>query len=313
MTRSFSLLAIGSLASTALSHSFVSYVDVEGAHYNGYDPRPGAGNRGNRVVWSYNAPDQGWVNGSHYTTPDIACHRDAESAPAHAVIRAGQTVGVHWNGWPRIHKGPVLSYLAPCTGTSDGCSSVDKSQLKWTMIDDSAPVLISPDPSSDNGTWSSDYLTGVDASWQPTTYSNNTWQVRVPAGLQPGPYVLRNEIIALHYGVVPEEGGAQHYPVCINLFVVEPEGNTTPPPFGLVGVANGDLYEVGHPGLFYDIAARPMAEYVIPGPGIAAGATPVRYDLQHNSTIVEEGVPVRVEGTATVPLLVKRTAAAFAA
>lgn len=311
MTRSFSLLAAASLASTAIAHSFVSYVNIEGDHYYGYDPRTGLPNSPNRIVWSHNAPDQGWVNGSHYGTSDIACHKDAKSVAAHATVRAGQTVGVHWNGWPRIHKGPVLSYLAPCEGTRDGCGSVDKTSLKWTMVDDSAPGQISPEPSNDNGTWATDFLIGTDASGQPTTRANNTWQVRVPLGLKPGPYILRNEIISLHYGIVPSEGGAQHYPICINLFVLPPASGT-PSPFNLVGTPSKDLYKVGHPGLFYDITARPMPKYVLPGPGLAKGADPVKPQQQFEKGYVKDGVPVRVQGTTTVPFVAKRTAEAFA-
>ncbi|KAK0618934.1 glycosyl hydrolase family 61-domain-containing protein [Immersiella caudata] len=309
MTRSLSLLATAGLASTALAHSFVSYVRINGEQFNGYDPRPGLPNVGHRIVWAHNAPDQGWVNASHYANGDIACHRDAVSVPAHGPVRAGQTVGVHWNGWPRIHVGPVLSYIAPCTGTSDGCASVNKAQLKWTMIDNSAPGLINKEPTT-NGTWATDFL--IFSGFDDKRRSNNTWQVRLPAGLKPGPYVLRHEIISLHYGTVPEEGGAQHYPICVNLWVLPPTGST-PAPFNLVGVPSGDLYEAGHPGLFYDITARPMADYVLPGPGLAAGATPVIPQEQYEDAWVRDGVPVKVQGTTTVPFFAKRTAGAFRA
>ncbi|KAK4446700.1 glycosyl hydrolase family 61-domain-containing protein [Podospora aff. communis PSN243] len=314
MTRSLPLLVIASLASTALAHSHIKLVYVENELYQGYDPRPNFPNFDNRVVWQHNAPDQGWVNGSHYNTPDIACHRDAVPPVAHAPVTAGQAVGVHWAGWPRIHKGPVLSYIAPCTGTNDGCASVDSASLKWTVVDNAAPGQFSTQPDHDNGTWASDFLIGQSAETKPTA-ANYTWQVRLPAGLKPGPYVLRNEIISLHYGNVPEEGGAQHYPFCVNIFVSAPTG-ATPAPFNLQNIASRDLYEVGHPGLFYDIAARPMPEYVLPGPPQAPGADPVRPQDQYDApwdTGVKDGAPVKVQGTTAVPFVAKRTAEAFAA
>jgi len=317
MTRSITFLAVvASLASTAVTHSFIDFVNIDGDHYYGYDPRPGGTDpplTANRVVWAHNAPDQGWVNGSHYNTLHIACHRDATSVPAHAPVRAGQTVGVHWHGWPRIHTGPVLSYLAPCEGTSDGCASVDKTKLQWTMVDDGAPGLLSTEPSATNGTWATDFLIGNSPNPNfPNTNANNTWQVRVPAGLKPGPYVLRHEIIALHYGTYLEEGGAQHYPFCINLFVYPPAG-TPPAPFQLTRVTSKDLYRVGHPGLYYDQSKRPMDPYVLPGPGLARGAQPVKPQEQFPPHYVKDGVPVRVRGTTPVPFVAKRAVETFAA
>ncbi|KAK0653149.1 glycosyl hydrolase family 61-domain-containing protein [Cercophora newfieldiana] len=298
MISSTSILSALGLASFAAAHSHIAYININGLKYEGYDPRSIAGPISpNRVVWSHNAPDDGWINFSDYLSPNMACHRDAKSVPAHAVVRAGDNIAAYWAGWPLNHPGPVFSYLAPCTGTNDGCASVDKTKLQWTKIDDSAPVLISPDGPSP-GTWATNILIG----------NNNTWQIHIPSGLKPGPYVLRHEIIALHYASNPTESGAQHYPICINIYVLPPAPGTFPLPFSLKGVPATKLYERNHPGLVIDVY-QPLSTYQVPGPTVAPNAQPVPHARQTSSAYNGDGKPVKVEGTRTVPFVAKRTAA----
>jgi hypothetical protein len=296
MISSTSIFGALGLASVAVAHSHIAYINVNGLKYEGYDPRSNQPNFDNRVVWSHNAPDDGWINFADYMSPNMACHRDAKSVAAHAVVRAGDNIAVSWAGWPLNHPGPVFSYLAPCEGTRDGCASVDKTKLQWTKIDDSAPVLINPVGPSP-GTWASNILIG----------NNNTWQVHVPSGLKPGPYVLRHEIIALHYASNPEESGAQHYPVCVNLFVQPPAPGAPALPFALKGVPATKLYEKNHPGLVIDVN-KPLSTYQVPGPTVAANAQPVPHARQTQSVYTGDGRPVKVSGTATVPFVAKRTA-----
>jgi len=294
------LVGLG-LASLATAHSHIAYININGLKYEGYDPRTNQPNFPNRVAWSHNATDDGWINFTDYLTPNMACHRDAKSVAAHAVVRPGDNIAVSWAGWPMNHPGPVFSYLAPCEGARDGCASVDKSKLQWTKIDDSAPVLISPDGPSP-GTWATNVLIG----------NNNTWQVHVPAGLKPGPYVLRHEIIALLFASQPDLSGAQHYPVCINLLVIPrtPVPGPPPLPFSLKGVPATKLYERNHPGLVIDVN-KPLSTYVVPGPTVAANAQPVPQAGQTQSVYAGDGRPVRVVGTGTVPFLAKRTGVEF--
>jgi lytic cellulose monooxygenase (C1-hydroxylating) len=78
------------------------------------------------------------------------------------------------------------------------------------------------DPKS--GIWGSDVL----------IKNNNSWTVQTPSDIKPGKYIVRHELIALHFGGSgnPEgagtaSSGAQLYPVCINVNVIG-EGTQTP-------------------------------------------------------------------------------------
>ena len=83
--------------------------------------------------------------------------------------------------------------------------------------------------------------------------TNNTWTVKIPAGLKSGDYVLRTELIALH-------SAPQHYPQCFNLKVTGGGQLTLPP-----GTPGTSLYRSNTPGIPFNIAAT-LQRYPIPGP-----------------------------------------------
>ena len=292
-----SLVVLFSL-STALAHSHVAYVLINGLHYPGHDPTGRTANPPSAVGWSTTAADDGFVAPSGYTGRDIICHRDGAAPRAHAPVRAGDAVHVQWNGWPLSHRGPVLSYLAPCD-TPTGCAGVrDPATLRFTKIDESFPALLeatgagageSPPPV---GRWATEVLIGA----------NNSWQVGIPRGIKGGAYVLRHEIVALHYA--GREDGAQNYPQCVNLWVEGDDGGG--------GAGEGvdlrgglpatELYGAEDPGVAVDIYGGGVRTYVIPGPTVVAGAEPVGMDGQSMSVLRGAGTPVVVVGgTRTVP------------
>lgn len=293
MPRPSHLLAALSAATTALAHSHLAHILINGALYHGFDPRPSKPNSPSRVAWSTSNLDDGYVPSSRYTHPDIACHISGTPVPAHAPVRPGDVIHVQWNGWPRDHQAPLLSYLAPCVGTSDGCASVNKTALEWTKIDDSAPVVVDQSNGAP-GTWSSHVMIA----------RNNSWGVRVPRGTQGGAYVLRHEAIALHFA--KEKGAAQSYPLCMNLWVDADEGGTTGgqrvAPLDLSGgVVATELYGEEEEGILIDVFKVLTKTYKVPGPTLARGAEPVPHSEQVMSMSRTEGVPVRVVGTRTVP------------
>ncbi|KAH6838460.1 glycoside hydrolase family 61 protein [Chaetomium sp. MPI-CAGE-AT-0009] len=265
------LLTLLPLTPLIHAHSHLAHILINGQLYHGFDPRPNQPNSPSRVGWWTAATDDGFVTPANYTHPDIICHKSGASPAAHAPVRAGDRVHVQWNGWPVGHVGPVLSYLAGCAGLEGdeaGCTGVDKTALRWTKVDDSAPVLEFVEGAGVNGgvpgqRWASDVLIAA----------NNSWQVAIPEGLRTGPYVLRNEVIALHYAA--KEDGAQNYPLCVNL--------------------------EDDPGVRLNVSAG-LSSYVVPGPTVAVGATPVPYAEQTLSLFEAEGTPVVVvRGTETVP------------
>ncbi|KAK4175521.1 glycosyl hydrolase family 61-domain-containing protein [Triangularia setosa] len=288
---SASVLLLGTAASTALAHSHLAHILVNGVLYNGFDPRPNVGNYDNRIGWSSSNTDDGYVGPADYASPEIICHKSGAPPLAHAPVKAGEKVHVQWNGWPIGHVGPVLAYIAPCLNTANGCGSVAKTNLRWTKLDDSNPVLLPGAPGtwgSPAGKWATDVMIA----------QNNSWQVEIPHGLKPGPYVLRHEIIALHFA--RDKGGAQNYPVCMNLWVEPPASSATAPqPFKLDNFDARGFYKDTDKGILIDVSTS-LSGYVVPGPTMAPQAKPVPHVQQQMMLSRADGTPVVVvRSTAT--------------
>lgn len=278
-----------------LAHSHIPYIIINGAQFPGHNPKI-SNNMPNIVGWTADNADDGPVNATYYSHPDIICHRNATPAVAHAPVRAGDTIHVQWNGWPAGHVGPALTYLARCEGGQRGCAGVDKQALRFFRIDDGAPALLNQDRGPP-GRWVSDVLIA----------NNNSWSVRIPHTMAPGPYVMRHELIALHYA--SQDHGAQNYPHCLNLWVMSGTGNTAaatmwgPRSLGYgVGVPAVDMYRSDDPGVDIDVLV-PRKTYDIPGPTLVSGAEPIRPADQTKSIVTARGTPVAIiRGTVAVPM-----------
>jgi cellulase len=88
--------------------------------------------------------------------------------------------------------------------------------------------------------------------------------VKIPADLPSGDYLLRAEVIALH--VASSSGGAQFYMSCYQLSVTG-TGSANPATVLLPGA-----YKASDPGILVDIHA-PMSTYIAPGPTVYAGGS----------------------------------------
>jgi cellulase len=271
-----STLALGaclSYTSTVLAHSRVLNFVIEGGSYAGYNPRDPSSNAAVLAAWSTEVLDDGWVGVGNYTNPNIICHLNAKNAKGYATVKQGGRIGFQWNGWPESHHGPVLTYLARCGDDPASCVEVDKRDLEFYkigtagLLDPSKPAT---DMSEAMGTWATDLLIA----------KNNTFTIEVPEATAPGYYVLRHELIALHYATVPGMG-PQHYPQCFNVEVVAGDANKrrshhwdrrqaedeVPP-----GTDYAKLYSAEDPGLVYDIFQSKLPSYTAPGPTLVSGA-----------------------------------------
>lgn len=300
----FYLFAAAKLLSIAAAHSHIDYVTVNGLTYPGFIPRLGANNPPEAVGWYQTALDDGFVPPSNYTTPDIICHKNGAPARAHVPVSPGDKIHMQWNGWPASHVGPILSYLAPCdstnTNNSDGCASVDKMKLEFFKIDDAAPVFFN-ESGGPPGFWSTNTLIA----------SNNSWLVGLPPTLSPGAYVLRHELIALHYA--NRTDGAQNYPQCVNLWVTAGGGKRAASRLPQDGVRRAralnkretgqlatEMYHADDPGIKIDIYSN-LTTYRIPGPSLAGNAKPIPVASQSNMIAKAAGTPVLVSGTTALP------------
>lgn len=139
--------------------------------------------------------DNGFISPDAYNTSDIVCHLDGQPANLTATVAAGGTVEFQWTNVG--HPGPVLTYVAKCSGECTD-ASLDKTALEWVKIDEAGY-------SSTAETWAAYDLAA----------NNNSWTVTVPSTLASGNYVFRHEIIAVHGA--ESENGAQNYPQCVNI------------------------------------------------------------------------------------------------
>ncbi|KAG9119900.1 Esterase/lipase/thioesterase [Ceratobasidium sp. 392] len=206
---------------------------------------------------------QGWnVNTDPYTTPapvrlvrrtpsdsgfvskpesgDITCSigNYLPSAPITVSVPAGGKVEFLWNSWPLGHYGPVINYMAKCSGS---CSSFKGDTGKpWFKISQETYA---------NGQWAADKL----------AKNNASWAITIPKNLASGEYLLRHEIIALHGGA--SLGGAQFYPVCAQITVT---GGGSAAPSGL---AFPGAYKATDPGILFNpyLGEASNQAYVAPG------------------------------------------------
>ena len=94
----------------------------------------------------------------------------------------------------------------------------------------------------------------------------NTFQL--PSDIKPGMYVLRTELLALHYA---NRANPQFYPHCFNIYI-NGTGTATPP-----GVKFPGAYKISEPSLSTSLFTKSGAptgnwdKWVIPGPPVYKG------------------------------------------
>ncbi|TLD37872.1 Rhamnogalacturonate lyase B [Venturia nashicola] len=215
------------LAAQAGAHYGVRKIEVDGVVYPAWDVRIDSYlGPVKRVEWSHqNVPTQMGFSkdpNSHefgpitnIDSPAIACGEKAEAPSIKAIARAGAEINVTWTSIIKMHKGPVLSYMGYLPTPSTSINTV-----KFFKIQDE-----SYDPRTD--TWASDRAASA----------GNSYTLRIPSDVVPGPYVLRTEMLALHANTASMKmtpvGGPEFYLHCFNIEVlgngtVAPEGTTFP-------------------------------------------------------------------------------------
>ncbi|KAK5163601.1 uncharacterized protein LTR77_010550 [Saxophila tyrrhenica] len=243
---SIAVAAIAALPAVS-AHGFVSGIVSGGKWYKGSDPNWFYGSsKPPTAGWYALNQDNGFVAPDAYGTQDIACHIGATPGTQSIPVKAGSSIDLQWNTWPDSHHGPVIDYLAKCSGS---CSKVDKKSLSWGKIHQGGLLNDAVVP----GKWASDKLLA----------NNITHTVKIPASVAPGNYVLRHEIIALHGA--GSTNGAQNYPQCINL-KISGSGSGVPS-----GTPSTKLYKATDPGILVSIY-QTLKSYKIPGPALWKGA-----------------------------------------
>ncbi|KAI0871025.1 lytic polysaccharide monooxygenase [Hypoxylon argillaceum] len=247
---SFTTIAAFSLPLVQLvsAHGYVAGIKVnQGAWIDGANPNwyyQPAGTAPQTPGWQALNQDNGFVAPDAFTTADIACHKSAKPGQKYIEANSGDTLTLYWNTWPDTHKGPIINYLAKCSGE---CTAATPGGLSFTKISEAAYLS-----GSDPGTWVTDTMIA----------QNFTSDVEIPSGLAPGNYVLRHEIIALHSAGGAD--GAQNYPQCLNI-KVGGSGSTALPS----GTPATDFYTPTDPGILFNLYSS-FSSYPIPGPDVWA-------------------------------------------
>jgi cellulase len=158
---------------------------------------------------------------ANVASPDIACRFGPLIPPAlTAVARAGANMTFQWTSWFENHRGPVLTVVL---------HSMFRIKPKSVLI--FFTQYMGYMPSEDTSVNDVDFFKIDEATYDPKTdafgsdmliAANSTRTVTIPSDVKPGIYVVRHEIIGLHFAwqEQPEKkaSGAQPYPVCISMW-----------------------------------------------------------------------------------------------
>ncbi|ETN44819.1 uncharacterized protein HMPREF1541_09694 [Cyphellophora europaea CBS 101466] len=254
-TKAYQGLVAAGLISQVVAHGYVRTWTLDGVDFDGYskgDGQPGA----DAIGWSYSTPDEGPE--MDLTSPGLACRSDGKSAQSSGQIAAGGTVGMFWtsndkqinpDGWAESHRGPVITYLAPCNGD---CSGVDASSLQWTKIAEQGVT----GPANTQGTWATDEMRA----------NGGVASATIPSDIAAGNYVIRNEIIALHRAHL---GEPEFYPQCANLEIIGSGSND----LSGSGVPSSQLYSNSDEQIFgFSVYDNRGDSWVVPGPSLLGSA-----------------------------------------
>lgn len=148
------------------------------------------------------------------------------------------------------HYGPVQAYLSSVSDSS----AADGSTASWFKIFADTWAANPSGGSGDDDHWG--------------TKDINTccgrMDVKIPADLAAGDYLLRAEALALH--TAGQSQGAQFYVTCFQLTVTG--GGSAKP----AGVSLPGAYEASDPGILVNIHAK-LNSYTAPGPAVYAGGS----------------------------------------
>lgn len=186
------LTAVALLAAEAAAHGAVTSYVIAGKNYPGYQ---GFSPANSKDVIQRQWPDYNPITSC--TSAKLRCN-GGTSATQFATAAPGDSITAVWQQWTHS-QGPILVWMYKCAGEFNAC---DGSGAGWFKIDETgfkgdgkAVFLDTERPSG----WDIANLVG----------GNKQWTSKVPAGLAPGNYLVRHELIALHQANAP-----QFYPEC---------------------------------------------------------------------------------------------------
>ncbi|CUA72803.1 Endoglucanase-4 [Rhizoctonia solani] len=211
---------------------------------------------------------------TNVSDPNINCGIGAKEAALVAAANPGDKVTIKWKGastpnWGHT-MGPIMTYLAqvPAGQTAD---KFNTQHAKFFKIDQAGQTG------------------GPGSPWvQARMMGGMAYAVTLPNDLPASDYIMRHELIALHYANITN--GAQHYPACIQLRIGG--GSNAPKAISAPTVSFPGGYTANEKGLLVPDLRKPDFVYTFPGPpvvkslGAASGNSSMNLG---NSTIEDEG------------------------
>ncbi|KAI8319123.1 hypothetical protein GQ54DRAFT_299585 [Martensiomyces pterosporus] len=238
------------VAGLANAHTYLSHVTLDGKRYDeGVCIKPYPQNR------NFPVKDP--------STADLTCGFNSltTSASKSCPVAAGSTITVEWhhdNDQPsddviaQSHWGPCIAYMAPL-------ASGGKGNAWFKVFEDGY--------NASTKTWCTDRIRD----------SHGKLDIKLPADIKAGDYLLRTEVIALHEAdtdyTTNSARGAQYYPNCAQVSV-SGNGQAVPQGYPIPGI-----YKTNSPGILFNLYAS-FSSYPIPGPPVYTGGSPAS-----NSTV----------------------------
>ncbi|KAF2671155.1 glycoside hydrolase [Microthyrium microscopicum] len=236
------IVPLYALLSGVAAHGSLKAVEVNGKKYMAWQINADPYEKGPLVRYARRVLNEGPVK--DFTGKGITCGDAGNQAAAGIIpVNAGDKVKLIWDQWGSSHSGPVMDYMAKCTG-SDNCAS---------FKGDSGPVWVKIDQAGYdtklNPPWASDRL----------GRQNATWTTTIPKSLAPGDYLLRHEILGLH--VAGKRMGAQFYPTCVQIKLTS-SGTANPK-----GIALPGAYQPDDKGILVELwrVNQGQVQYTPPG------------------------------------------------
>ncbi|KAG8944676.1 hypothetical protein FRC04_001640 [Tulasnella sp. 424] len=228
----------------------------------------------------------------------LSCNVNGDTGVAgKCTVAAGSTVQVEMHQQPGDrdctteaiggnHDGPILIYLTKV----DDASTAKGTTAKWYKIWQNG--LITADATTETYYWATDAM------------NDNCGKVpfTIPSDIEPGDYLLRAEVIALH--VAGSLGGAQHYMSCYQITVTG--GGSANPANGLVAFPGA--YSETDPGILFNLYTS-FTTYTIPGPTVytPGGSSPTTTSKPSGTTSKSSSTTTTTTTTSSKPTTTSST------
>jgi len=235
------LASLSAIVGLSAAHAIVKTLVIDGTTYPGYDPRYDISYKQKRVEWGFSnkAPAGGIGPTQNMSSADMACRFAPAQPPAlMAVARAGSNITYQWGSYYIGHKGPVITYMGKLSKPDQDPTTVD-----FFKVDEDS------------------YDTKTREFGSERLYKNGMkYTVNIPSNLKAGDYIVRHELVALHYGM--KEQGPEFYISCLNVKVLG-DGTTEPKPEDFARFPGA--YKPDNPYLKFNVHSHENS-YVSPGP-----------------------------------------------